>query len=197
MKSTLSLLLVSSLALTVIGCADKKLKEDGTTAYDLYNANRPDMVAADMGIPSGKLITDGIAGLYAKTVKLEDKYKKGIESSKVAKILETVRMEKGEAEYNKAFAALGKKDKAEYQKYLRNNINLLNVAVDYAAEATKMAFGIMGFDYKEYITNPMAAFSTLEAIDHAKDQLLYTEEALEFMVETRIVYVAMLEYKGR
>jgi hypothetical protein len=197
LKPTLLLLLISSLVLTVTGCAEKKLKADGTTAYDLYNENRPDTAPADTGIPSGNLITSGIAGIYEKTVKLEDKYKTSIENNKVANVLEAVRLEQGVEAYKKAYNELSKKDRKQYDKFQKININMLEVAVEYGIEAAKLAFGIMNFDYKKYMANPMAAFSTLEAIDMATDQILYTEKALEFMVETRSVYVAMLEYKGR
>ncbi len=181
------------------GCAGKgtKVQEGDVTAYDLYNTSRPDTSLADTGIPSGNVITSGVAGIYEKTVNLENKYKKSIENNKVASILDNIRLEQGQAAYEKAYRELSTRDKATYNVFLKNNINALEVAVGYAAEATKMAFGVMNFDYKEYIVNPMAAFKTITALSKATEQIQYTEKALEFMVETRTIYVAMLDYKGR
>jgi len=185
--------------LLMSGCTGngKKVQDGEVTAYDLYNTSRPDTSFADTGIPSGNVITSGVAGIYEKTVNLEDKYKKSIENNKVALILDKIRLEQGQAAYEKAYRELSARDKATYNIFLRNNINVLEVAVGYAAESTKMAFGVLNFNYREYIVNPMAAYDTITALSKATKQIQYTEKALEFIVETRTIYMAMLDYKGR
>jgi len=190
--------LISSLLL-IVGCAGNggKVQEGEVTAYDLYNKNRPDTSLADTGISSGNVITSAIAGIYEKTVNLENQYKKRIENNKVALILDRIRLEQGEAAYKKEYSELGVKDKEIYDVFLKNNINTLEVAVGYATEAKKMASGVKNFDYKKYIVNPMAKYKTITALSKATEQIQYTEKALEFMVETRTISEAMLDFEKR
>ena len=171
--------------------------EEEESAYDLYSKNKPETSLADTGIVSGNMITAGIAKSYAQTIDLEDKYKKRIENNKVASILEKIRLEQGEAAYKKEYSALSATDMAEYTKFLKNNINEFAVATEYALAAASMALGIMNFNYQEYIVNPFAALKTIDAIGKATDQIVYTEKALEFIIETRSIYQEMLAYKGR
>lgn len=174
-----------------------KVEEGEATAYDIYNAKRPDIKPGNTGFPEGNAITAGIAGIYQKTVILEDAYKTKLENSKVAKTLEAVRKQYGEAAYRKEVRVLTGRDKTEYDLWLKNNVNLLEAAVEYSPEATSLAVGIINFDYNVFVSNPIIALNTLVALDKAKDQILYTETALEFMLESKTVYEAMLSESGR
>jgi len=199
LKPIAQLVLVSSLAMA--GCASdgkgEKVIEDTRTEYQIWKAEKPDATAADTGIASGNLITSGIAGLYQKTLDLDAKYQGGLNNSKVASTLEAIRLEQGEEVWKKEVASLKGKDKREYKAFMKNNISLLAVAVDYGVEATKLAFGIMNFNYNEYITNPFAIIATLAAVGTATEQIGATTTALGFMVEARNSYQDMLDYKGR
>jgi len=203
MQKRKNLKLISGLLMGTLlmgGCAStgsNKVAEGEPTEYDLYSQNKPESTLADTGIASGNLITMGIAKAYAQTIELEDKYKTSIENNKVASILEGIRLEQGEEAYKKAFSELGVEDKAEYNKFMESNVHELAVALEYATAAASMALGILSFNYQEYIYNPFAITKALTAITKATKQIAYTEQALEFMVETRSTYQAMLEYQGR
>jgi len=196
----IAILLLSSIFL-VNGCASngdaKKVDNTGKTEYQIWNSEKPDATAADTGIPSGNLITSSIAGMYQKTLDLDAKYQAGLNNSKVASTLNAIRLEQGEEVWKKEVTALKGKDKQEYETFMKNNINLLAVAVDYGIEAAKLALGIMQFDYKQYITNPFALVATIKAVGVATSQINATKTALGFMVEARNSYQAMLEYQGR
>jgi len=199
MKQLAQLVLVSSFAIT--GCATdgngSKLEEGTPNKYQIWDAEKPDAEPADTGIKAGNLITSGIAGVYQKTLDLNAKYQNSSENSKTAKTMERVRLEQGEEVWKKEVAALQGVDKKEYDIYMKNNINLLEVAVGYSSEAAKLAGGIASFDYKKYISNPFAMASTVKALGFATEQINSTKTALGFMIETRNSYQAMLDETGR
>ena len=152
----------------LIGCASQSTKVDKnneSTAYYLYNKNKPEITVANTGIASGNLVTAGIAKAYRQTIKLEDKYKSSIENNKVALIIEKIRLEQGEDAYKKAFNELNIEDKAEYNKFLESNINELEVALEYTVAASAMAVGVLKFSYFEYIFNPFAVTKIKSAIN--------------------------------
>jgi len=187
--------------LILTGCAsngpNEKVNTSNKTPYQLSVDARPDSKAADTGTPSGNLITLGIAGLYQKTIELDNQYQTKLENSKVASTLEAVRQEKGEEAWRNEVNALTGSDKEEYDTFMANQVNTLAVALEYSVEAAKLALGIYAFDYRAYISNPFAIPATVQAVLLATEQITTTKEILGYMLEARDSYQAMLDYQGR
>ena len=199
LKPIVSILLVGALAVT--GCAsngkEEPLKDGAKTEYQIWQEEKPEAIATDTGIPAGNLITSGIAGLYQKTLDLDEKFREKLSNSKTASALEGLREAQGEEAWKKAEANLTGEDKEEYAKFRKNTINESAVAVEYMVEATKLGIGIASFDVKQYLSNPFAIPAALSAIANATNQLASTKTALGFMIERSDSYKSMESEVGR
>ena len=177
--------------------ADEKVDGGASNFFETYKKERPDTVAADLGSVSGNQITAGIAGIYGKSIELAENYLTQLENHKVASVLEGIRHELGQEAYEKAYNELGAEDRAEYDTFMRHNVDFLAVAIGYAEEAAKLSIGIIQFDVKEYTSNPMAIITALQGLSKATDQIQYTITTFDLLIETRSVYQAMLEGTGK
>jgi len=165
--------------------------------FQEYMKNRPSKDIDPIGVNSADLVFSGIAGIYGNTVDLTDKYISKVENSKVALTLEEVRKTLGEEEYKKQVAALEGEDKKEYEAFLKSESNSLNVAASYLTDALKLQVGLTSINVQELVSNPFKLPSALKSSKLAKDQISYTVDTLKWLNETKKVYDASLEYKGR
>lgn len=200
-KLALALFLALSMAAcssTGGGKVDSETGEGAeTSAFSKYKENRPDREAKSIGVGSADKLFSSIAGIYGRTIDLSDQYIARVENSKVILVLEELRQTAGEDAYKKEVAALDGEDRKQYDEFIKNETNELEVVVGYLTDALKLQQSIAGLDVKGMISNPFELPSALKATSHAKEQMTYTIDSLKWLKATREIYQAMQEHSGR
>ena len=108
-----------------------------------------------------------------------------------------IREKQGEEAFKKYVAELDGEDKEQYNAFMENQVNELSVVVSYLEEAYKLQKSVSNLNVTSLVSNPLKALSAIKSANLAKDQIVYSVKALNWLNETRKTYKAVSEFKGR
>lgn len=195
-----ALLLLSGCGSTQPNTAETKVVEgkgQSQSQFDEYTKNRPERKSIKIGNPAADLVFSSISKIYGQTLDLADSYVAKTENSSVALKLEEVRKTQGNEEFKKQVQLLEGEDKANYETFMKNQVDVLSVSKNYLVEAVKLQAGVSNINVKSLVSNPFALPAAISGAKLSTDQITYSVKALKIMKETSDVYSEMLNYKGR
>lgn len=207
MKKTLLVASLTGALLVLSGCgstqpntAETKVvdgKGKSQSQFEEYKTDRPENKSVKIGNPAADLVFNSISKIYGQTIDLTDKYIAKTENSDVALKLNEVRKTQGDEEFKKQVSLLEGKDKTEYEEFMKNQVNVLEVSKNYLVEAIKLQAGVSNINVKSLVSNPFALPSAISGAKLSMDQVSFSVKALQMLKQTSDVYSEMLNYKGR
>lgn len=207
MKKTLLAASLTGALLVLSGCgstqpntAETKVvdgKGKSQSQFEEYKTDRPENKSVKIGNPAADLVFNSISKIYGQTIDLTDKYIAKTENSDVALKLNEVRKTQGDEEFKKQVSLLEGKDKTEYEEFMKNQVNVLEVSKNYLVEAIKLQAGVSNINVKSLVSNPFALPSAISGAKLSMDQISFSVKALQMLKQTSDVYSEMLNYKGR
>jgi len=189
-------------ALLCTGCMGGNSKvEDGMgqkqLAWTEFQEERPDAGFESVENAPADLTLKGVADLYGTTCEILDKTVEQTEHCQVAMKLETVRENQGEETFKKELDALEGQDKKDYEIYVNNEIDSLEVVVKYAAVALELEEGLTSLDPSSLASNPFKLGGVSSTLSHSKDQIEFTTKALAWLKEYKDSLEMARSYQGR